>query len=145
MTTTFRQLNHGWNAEPNAPGERLVYGGRNLMLSFEVNAFLHPQFAEGSVCTITFKNCWRYRLGSTNDEGWNLGKCRFSRLAPAWGEFNEIQGELLLDLAPNDWIVTGQTATPSHHYLFYLRDATFECDAESHSIQLPIQVHANEA
>ena len=142
MTTTFVQLNHGWNAEPNAPGEHVARRGPDLVLSFEINAFLYPQFEEGSRCSITFTNCWRHRLGSTNDEGWFAGKCRFSRIAPTWGEFYEVKGDLLLELAPQEWVATAPApAGASHHYLFYLRDNTFECDAESYRVQLPLQAH----
>jgi hypothetical protein len=30
-------------------------------------------------------------LGRTNDEGWYLGQCRFSKVAPTWGEFYHVQ------------------------------------------------------
>jgi hypothetical protein len=67
-----------------------------------------------------------------NDEGWYLGQCRFSKIAPAWGEFYEVDGDLKLESVPNDWIVVGpESRTTAKHFLFYLRDQTFECDAES--------------
>ena len=43
-------------------------------------------------------------IGPTGDEGWFRGQCRFSKLAPAWGEFYEIQGDLLLDKLDDEWI-----------------------------------------
>ena len=63
-----------------------------------------------------------------NDEGWYMGQCRFSKLAPEWGEFYEVKGDLLLEKCPNDW-KTINTCNGEKHYLFYLRDSMFECDA----------------
>lgn len=128
-TTTFTKLNADWNAEPNAPEPQVVVEGGTLRLTFFLNPF---QFdvAEGSVGELVFSECWRYRLGPTNDEGWYAGKCRFSGLSPAWGEFYEVHG----DLRESDQLRWTQLAPPSigsRHFLFYLRDETFECDAQA--------------
>lgn len=139
METSFISLNHGWNADPNAPDPKIVLQSNELLLSFAVNAFQFPRFVEGSICTIRFKQGWRYRLGTTNDEGWYRGDCRFSSLAPAWGEFYEVSGNLLLQSAPQDWVVAAVAEPGSHHYLFYLKDHTFECDAGSYQVHLPLQ------
>ena len=103
MNTSFVLLNHGWNADPNAPKPRIELRGADIVLYFAVNAFEFPQFVEGSTCTVMFNNCWRYRLGSTNDEGWYRGQCRFSSLTPSWGMFYEVLGNLLPESEPKDW------------------------------------------
>ena len=79
---------------------------------------------------LTFHDCWRYRVGTVNDEGWYRGQCRFSGLAPAWGEFYEVRGNLKLEEI-DDWIELSSPAENSRHYLFYFRDEEFECDAGS--------------
>lgn len=68
-----------------------------------------------------------------------MGECRFSRLAPAWGELYGVSGDSKLLLAPDDWIVLAQSSKdePAQHYLFYFKDETFECVARSLSVQLP--------
>ena len=104
MPTSFVVLNDGWNADPNAPEPLIERHGSDLRLSFRINAFQYPQFAEGQVASIRFLGCWRHRLGATNDEGWYMGQCRFSRLAPAWGEFYEVTGDLLLEAKPLEWL-----------------------------------------
>ena len=136
---TFVQLNRDWNADPNAPEPRVSVVGPDVLLSFYVNAFEFPEFIEGTRAVLRFKRCERYRLGSTNDEGWYMGKCRFSRLAPAWGEFYKVSGEPGLLIAPQDWSVlpTPADAKELTHYLFYLKDETFECVAEGWDVQLP--------
>lgn len=130
MNTHFVKLNDGWNAEPNAPAPAVTHSGNDLLLEFRLNPFQFKQFSEGDRGRLVFRNCWRYRLGGTNDEGWYLGQCRFSKIVPAWGEFYEVQDDLKLESSP-DWMVLGpEPHVPAKHFLFYLRDQTFECDAE---------------
>ncbi len=122
----FRQLNSNWNAEPNAPDPSVTVMGVNLRLSFVLNPFI-GHFVEGEKGALVFARCSRWRLGSTNDEGWYRGQCRYSRSAPAWGEFYELVGEDAAMLQPDDWHVLSPAAAADRHFLFYLRDMTFEC------------------
>ncbi|MET3871261.1 hypothetical protein J3R74_001131 [Puniceicoccus vermicola] len=36
-----------------------------------------------------------------------------------------------MEESPNDWEDVDSNSEPSNHYLFYLRDETFECEATS--------------
>jgi hypothetical protein len=125
IATHFRQLNDGWNADPNAPEPAVQVDGGNVVLDFFANALV-----EGQRYRLRFKNARRYRLGTTNDEGWYKGQCRFSLVAPNWGEFYEVSGDLRLDRCPNDWHAVGGPQASGRHYLFYFRDDTFECEAD---------------
>lgn len=133
MPTDFIKLNERWNAEPNAPCESIEIKKGILELSFLVNPWSYEGFQEGERMALQFSGCSQYRLGSTNDEGWFAGACRFSTETPAWGEFYEIRGDSKLDASPNDWITIGH-GNGSKHYLFYLRDHTFECFADTFTI-----------
>lgn len=126
---TFVQLNHGWNAEPNAPDPRVRVNGSDVTLQFLLNPF---QFEAGKDerGLLTFRGCSEWRLGSTNDEGWYLGQCRYSRIAPTWGEFYEIRGHDPLAHESTDWKMTDRADPGKRHFLFYLRDETFECFAD---------------
>jgi hypothetical protein len=131
MPTTFRKLNDGWNADPNAPYEAVTVDGRDVQLEFRLNRFLFPGVERGDVGRLTFSGCTRYRLGPENDEGWHRGQCRFSQLAPAWGEFYEVDGDLLDDRV-SDWVAIGPPdSARRHRFLFYLKDSMFEVDAEA--------------
>jgi len=134
--TTFRQLNAGWNAEPNAPDPRVVIDGRDVVVSFGLNPFVFPDFTTEDVGRLRFYSCSRYRLGSTNDEGWYRGQCRFSKIAPSWGEFYEVSGDLRLSECPADWVEAGATSASLRHFLFYIRGETFECDASDWSLEV---------
>lgn len=136
---TFVQLNEGWNADPNAPEPSVLVAGTDVSVTFFVNAFQFPEFNEGTKATLRFKNCQRFRNGPTDDEGWYMGKCRYSRLAPAWGEFYSVSGTPDLLLAPLDWIDNPHAthAGPATHYLFYFKDETFECVADDWQVEFP--------
>jgi len=130
MSATFVQLNQGWNAEPNAPCPDVIVQGRDVLLTFFVNAFQFEHFAPDERGVLRFVNAERYRLGPTNDEGWYRGECRFSQLAPAWGEFYLVSGDASVLDAPDDWRVLGPRSGAGRHFLFYFRDSTFECVAQ---------------
>jgi len=125
----FKQLNHGWNAEPNAPTPVIRRDGADVVLRFFLNPFQFKQFQEEDVGGLRFSDCVRYRLGPTNDEGWYRGQCRYRAVAPAWGEFYELIGDDLLIDQPIDWVTVSPPSRPGRHFLFYLRDHTFECIA----------------
>lgn len=134
--TRFERLNLGWDAEPNVPEPVIKFDNSQLELTFFLNWQIYRDVAELDRGCLTFAHCWRYRLGSTNDEGWYRRQCRFSLLAPEWGLFYEVTGNLGIEHAEG-WVTLDQCRNQlqSHHYLFYFRDETFECDAQSWSFK----------
>jgi hypothetical protein len=135
MKTTFHKLNEGWNAEPNVPVPSIEVQGEDVLLRFFVNPWQFPEFKEDEIGILRFVRCQRYRLGSTNDHGWYLGQCRFSNLAPDWGEFYLVQGDAALLDEPKDWRSVRPQSSTGRHFLFYFRDDTFECVAEHCNIE----------
>ncbi len=124
----FKRLNDGWNAEPNAPYPQVEVSGFWIRLTFFLNPWAY-EAKEGEKGCLAFRHCSKWRLGATNDEGWYLGQCRYSKAAPAWGEFYELLGEDDQQLSPADWHELGPLTSKQRHFLFYLRDETFECFA----------------
>lgn len=98
----FVQLNDGWNAEPNAPEPVVVTNGKAVELTFVLNSQAYDA-TEDEKGRLTFDGCALWRLGSTNDEGWYSGQCRYSGIAPAWGEFYELLGQDDRQPEPSDW------------------------------------------
>ena len=135
MKPRFHQLNDGWNAEPYVPSPVIEIEAQDLILRFLVNAFQFPEFEEGEMGALRFVRCERYRLGPTDDDGWYSGQCRFSKLAPEWGEFYIVKGDAGLLDAPQDWQPLAPTSGSGRHFLFYFRDNTFECIAEQCMIE----------
>src|SRR5579864_3383402 len=125
---SFKRLNEGWNADPNAPFPKVRISGSRVQLRFLLNPFVY-EVPEGAVGCLTFQSCFAWRLGPTNDEGWYRGQCRYSKIAPAWGEFYELLGQDELRDQPSDWQKPTIPGDGERHFLFYLRDNTFECFA----------------
>jgi len=121
----------GWSAEGNAPEPEVQVLGTDLRLRFVVDYIFEGPNVRKEFRALRFFACHKYRLGSTNDEGWYRRQCRFSRLAPKWGEFYEIDGDQALQDEPKDWVSVGERATDARHFLFHFRDNTFECIARS--------------
>ena len=131
MPLIFRKLNLGWNAEPNAPSPLVRVSGRQVCLRFYLNCFIFECTKPEEQGEIAFDGCSRWRLGAPDDEQWFAGKCRYSSLAPDWGEFYEIEGDDPERDTPADWCAVGPPSAGERHFLFYLRDNTFECIAKS--------------
>lgn len=81
--------------------------------------------------TLRFEGCSQYRVTPINDHGWYGGQCRFSALAPAWGEFYEITGDTRDGLAPEPWLAG--PGTGKRHFYFYFRDEALELKAQDWS------------
>lgn len=135
----FVQQNQGWNAEPNAPDPRVQVGGSLVELRFYLNPWAYDA-QEEEIGLLTFEDVRAWRLGPTNDEGWSMGQCRYSRIAPTWGAFYEIRGDDPAAWLPQDWRRNPPFGAGDRHFLFYLRDDTFECFAREWSFwrQAPV-------
>ena len=124
----FKRLNDDWNAEPNAPYEEVTVRGTTVRLTFFLNQWDYMA-GEEEKGRLTFEQCSMWRLGATNDEGWYAGRCRYGQAAPDWGEFYELLGDDDQRFTPADWHELAQLEPQARHFLFYLRDNTFECFA----------------
>ena len=130
------KLTMDWNAEPNAPEVLLSVNGNTIILDFYVNYFLFHKFKEDAKAIITFKNCHKYSFNSMNDEGYYQGHYRYKYTDLPWGEFYKLNSNWQIDF-PDEHIVLSPVADliNLNHYLFFFRDNTFECVAESYSIK----------
>lgn len=128
----FEQLNLDWNAHPNVPNPQAIAAGKVLTVRFAPNSYQYRHDEGVSEISLTFQECSRFRITPVNDHGWYGGQCRFSGLAPAWGEFYEITGNTrdAMDITP--W--TELTGQGQRHFHFYFRDETLEVKAEGWAI-----------
>jgi len=96
-----------------------------------MNAFKFKDFSEGDIGALTFSNCFQYRMGPPNDEGFNIfNQSRYKKYGVPWGEFYLVKDSDWQTTFPNPIIVaSGLDTSVLNHYLFYLRDETFECIA----------------
>ncbi len=133
---TFEQLNIGWNAEPNAPELQIKVVGTDVVIEFYLDAYLYTQFREGDKARIVFHDCFQYRNGDPNDEGfYSYGQSRFKKYGVKWGEFYRVQNSKWEKEFP-DPVMVSETKAERNHYLFYFRDETFECIAASYTMEI---------
>lgn len=130
---TFTQLNEDWNAEPIAVGLKIEETGNSLLVRMRPNPYLHSQYKGIEEISVSFEGCSKYRVTPINDQAWYSGQCRFSGLAPAWGEFYEISGDTRDEMDPTLWIQMDGAGT--RHFHFYLRDEALEVKAQDWSMQ----------
>lgn len=128
----FEKLNVDWNAHPNAPNPQTIATGKVLAVRFAPNTYQYRHDEDASQITLTFQECSRFRMTPVNDHGWYGGQCRFSGLAPAWGEFYEITGNTRDEMDVTPW--TELPGQGHRHFHFYFRDDTLEVKAESWAI-----------
>lgn len=133
----FKQLNKKWEAEPNASDPRIIIEENKLILRFYLNAFIYSDNEE-DVGSLELDNCYMYRLGATNDEGFYKGECRFSDSGIEWGEFYLLEDSGWEDPFPSDRIYKNKNIDKKilKHYLFYFRDETFECMASGYNFKV---------
>lgn len=134
----FKQLNNKWGAEPNAPDPNIIIEEEKLILRFYLNAFIYSDYEEEDIGSLEFDNCYMYRLGATNDEGFYKGQCRFSDSGIKWGEFYLLEDSGWEDSFPSDSIYNNKYIDKKtlKHYLFYFRDETFECMASDYNFKV---------
>jgi hypothetical protein len=130
----FVKLNIGWDAEPNAPMPKIEFDKSTykIILSFYLNAFIHDDVDKDDIGILEFSNCYKYRLGATNDEGFYRGQCRFSKSGKQWGDFYRILNSNWRYEFPSDEVIIDNELKDNKdlcHFLFYFRDETFECIA----------------
>lgn len=132
---TFEQLNINWNAEPNAPELNITIDNTNVIIEFYINTFAYEGFSESQKAKITFYNCYQYRIGPPNDEGFYCyDQSRYKKYGVKWGEFYLVHNSDWKDNFPNP-INVGGSKDELNHYLFYFKDETFECIASSYRIE----------
>jgi len=125
---TFEKLNDSWNAHPSVPQPDFTASSSNLVVRFVANRVVYPERADSDCVLLFFQSCSRYRITMVNDHGWFSGQCRFSGLAPEWGNFYEVHGNTWDTRDTTEWI--DLAGAGSRHFHFYFRDETLEVKAQ---------------
>ena len=132
----WTKLNTTFDAEPNAPDPRVSVQGDVVRVRFFLNPFIWDDVQDDDEAELTFESVTKYRLGSTNDEGFYRGQSRFSKTGIAWGNFYELSESGWQNSFPGDGVVVSEPNTTAlKHYLFYFRDETFECIAHRYEFR----------
>jgi hypothetical protein len=133
----WTKLNTTFDADPNAPEPRVAVSGDTVQVRFFLNSFIWDDVADDDEAELTFIDVIKYRIGSTNDEGFYRGQCRFSTTGIEWGNFYHLDESNWQNSFPTDAVIISdpQSMSAPKHYLFYFRDETFECIARRYEFQ----------
>lgn len=132
------KLNENWNAEPNVPEPQIDIEDNDLYLSFSLNHFTDKSLKKGQKGQLIFKDCYIYRLGSVNDEGFSMGQFRYGPEDMKWGGFYELIESDWKSTFSDDKVLVNKSLKDDDqlkHYLFFFRDETFECIAKGYELK----------
>lgn len=133
---TYTILTTDWNAEPNAPETALTVDKNFVTLDFFVNYFIYEKFKEGDKARLTFLNCLKYAFNAMNDEGYYKGHYRYKYTDLPWGEFYKLNTSWQTDFPAKHTALPEKIEKENlHHYIFFFKDNTFECVAESYQLE----------
>lgn len=129
------KLNKNYQSDPNTAYPGIKIDRKSLILSFELNYFAFD-FKEDQMGEIIFNNCYSYRLGGPNDEGFYLNQNKF------WNKnnFSDLQWDCFYEVknTPKIYLEKFKVINPEigvskiklNHYVFFMKEGTFECLAE---------------
>lgn len=130
------KLTTDWNAEPNSPDVRLFVEGNDVILEFYLNYFAYERFREGEKARLTFPNCHKYSFNTMNDEGYYSGHYRYSDSELPWGGFYNLNSKWQSDFpSPSVTLNSDSSRENLKHYIFFFKDNTFECVAETYELK----------
>ena len=128
----YKKINTDWNAEPNAPDVKLTVDNTTVKLDFYLNCFNFDRFKADEKGTLVFNKVHKFSFNSMNDEGYFMGKYRYKQTELPWGEFYQLDTDWQNDFHENVIILLPNADNENlKHFIFFLRDNTFECVAES--------------
>lgn len=134
---TFEKQNLPFEVDVNTatPHTELV-DNKDVLLSFRI------QGTDGEA-KIIFKNCRMYRVGSPNDEAFCLEKSNNDSMYSSQ-KFPGLEFDYLYKVNGYDWsqglvgekvtFVSDFTKDNLNHYVFFMKDGTFECVAEEYEV-----------
>lgn len=131
----LKKISTNYGSEPNIADPMFCLHGDRLILIFPLNYRLFD-FKEGQKGSIVFFGCTGFRSGAPNDEGFYLKDNKIWNREDLglidWHSFYEVSN------VPSDYYDTFyknndyKNNTNLKHYVFFMKEGTFECLAESY-------------
>ena len=138
----LKKINKNYESDPNTAKPIIELNEDILKLSFELNYFKFS-FKEKQKGFIKFHGCKAFRSGIPNDEGfylsqniiWNSNVIKNIDFGSFYEAFNipKKYYENFYVLNSNNM---GISREELHHYVFFMKEGTFECIANSYQEQI---------
>ena len=138
----FKKLNKNWNADPSATQESIIQSEEGIELHFNLNSFLFEHIEEGEKGKLEFYDVYAYRNGPSNSEEISKRKIPLKVDQIPNGDFYELLDSKWKTDFPSDKIIVDETkkTIKLRHFLFFLKDTTFECLASDYSYTYNIEI-----
>jgi hypothetical protein len=144
------KLNQNFAPDPNIAAPRLAISDDDIVLEFPLNYF-RGEFADGAIGRLRFRNCLMFRAGDPNDEGFfdPVGKRNASRWNTRDYPMMEYHSLYLIEgvewksaFGPhafvNEALKKKLEDKPMKHFVFLMKDGSFECVAEEYEATIPV-------
>ncbi len=153
MKNNLKQLNTSYQSDPNTANPNIELHKNQLTLKFQLNTEMH-EFKQTDIGKITFVKCLMVRVGSPNDEGYTSAQEEGVRYSPwnkidfpqiEWGSFYEVESSDWSSITDyegytdNKLMETVKDKSKFKHFVFFMKEATFECVAESYTEEIPLK------
>lgn len=130
----LKKINHNYESDPNIAEPIVKLHNNELSLYFRLNSFSF-NFQAGQKGCIKFNDCFALRIGAPNDEGFDLNTDSFWKreqfLAIQWNSFYEVIDKPSISYLQKFYKLSERVPPGIHHYVFFMKEATFECLATS--------------
>jgi len=131
----IKKLNKNYESDPNIAEPIIRLNDNTLDLSFELNHIIF-NFKENQKGHIKFNSCEAFRVGGPNDEGFYLNDGFWNKKKIGeieWNCFYEVLNTPLEYIGEFYKTKNFEVKYKSlKHYVFFMKEATFECFAESY-------------
>jgi hypothetical protein len=125
----FKKLNKNWAADLNAPHESIIQNEDGIEVDFLLNSFPYEHIDDGEKGKIAFYDVFAYRNVASIAEEISKRQIPFKVEQIPFGDLFELLDSKWKTDFPEDKIIVDETKKSSklRHFLFFLKDATFEC------------------
>lgn len=152
MEISFTKLNHGYESDPNSGRPIIEIYNTQVILKFELNHFIYGKFEAGQFGEIMFDDCSMFRVGDPNLDGLYRDPKNPKELRndTIWNrsDFPDLEAHTFFQVEGSDWqhnfgpaaYVNKELSEDDQefkHFLFIMKDGTFECVARGYRENIP--------
>lgn len=138
----IQKLNKNWSAEPSVPPETIKQTDDGIEVNFVLNSLPYEYIEDGEKGKLEFYDVFAYRKAASNSEEISKRKIPLKVDQIPLGDFYELLDSKWKTDFPTDKIIVDETKKTSkhRHFIFFLKDATFECLASDFSYRYNIEI-----